>query len=76
MIRKLVLRELRKGPVTTSELGAILFPEMPSRASMRRCSAMLCYLRSYGKAKVIGHVPREGHRGNKNMSNLFAITTA
>jgi hypothetical protein len=68
-----VLRELRQGPSTSAELAAILLPKEPHRHAMRRCSAMLCYLRSIGRTKVIGHVPREGHRGTGIMSNLFAL---
>lgn len=72
-IAQRILRELRKGPATSPELGAILFPKMSMRAAMRRASGNLCVLRTAGRIHVIGKVQRDGKRGNKNMSNLYAL---
>lgn len=68
-----IIRELSKGPATSPEMGSILFPRMALRDGMRRASGHLCNLRTAGKIKVIGKVQRDGKRGNRNMSNLYAL---
>jgi hypothetical protein len=72
-IKRSILKLLQEAPATAPELGAILFPRMKMRQAMRRASAHLCYLRTDGKVKVIGQVPREGHKADSNMANLYAI---
>jgi hypothetical protein len=68
-----LLKELKDGPGTASELASILLPRRPHREALRICSATLCNLRRYGKVKVIGHVDRTGPIKGKVVSNLFAL---
>jgi len=72
-IRSRVLRLLSEAPATAPEVGCILFPDMSLRESMRRASAHLCDLRTAGKLKVVGKVPRDGYRGTSVMANLYAL---
>lgn len=60
--KETILRELAKGPVSASELGAIL--DLP----MRICSAWLGLFRCTGVVEVIG-TRRMGTR----QSNIYAL---
>jgi hypothetical protein len=67
--RARVIRELRLGPTTAYELGAILFPNLADRAAMRAASAWLANLKCSGVVEVVGQVPGPTRRGR----SLYAL---
>jgi hypothetical protein len=70
---KLVRQALEEGPVTASELAAIL--ELEGRAGMRICSAWLGWMRCKGQARVIGQrrVQTSRYGDGGRLSNIYAL---